>query len=293
MRRCVWIRLLPPCERPWTREPNQFRHPCLIDYVKRHRARLVWAALTLVQNWLAAGRPSFSGRPLGSFEAWSRIMGGILQTAGITGFLENQNEFYESADEDSLAARCFVRVMVGKYQTQPVLAADLVSLAKDCELLSAHRRTRLVWRENLAGGSPGTKVACLIATVLRERAFSNGQSCGDCLPQKERARHTAPATWTTGAGDVDDMFDVDGLPQADGSPLAGDGDSVPAFTRGGTNSQNSQNSPERIYENPEPNIYENRRSELSEFREFLSPSEKGAPQITGDTTESRSDDVSP
>jgi putative DNA primase/helicase len=26
MRRCVWIRLLPPCERPWTREPNEFRH---------------------------------------------------------------------------------------------------------------------------------------------------------------------------------------------------------------------------------------------------------------------------
>jgi hypothetical protein len=97
----------------------------------------------------------------------------------------------------------------------------------------------------------------------------------------------------TGAGDVDDLFGKDDPLQADGSALAGDGDSVPAFTRGGTNSQNSQNSPECIYENPEPNIYENRRSELSEFREFLSPSKKGAPQITGDTTESRSDDVSP
>jgi putative DNA primase/helicase len=79
-----------------------------------------------VQNWLAAGKPSFKGRPLGSFEAWSRIMGGILQAAGIAGFLGNQNEFYESADEDTLAARCFVQVWWERYQNRPVLAADLV-----------------------------------------------------------------------------------------------------------------------------------------------------------------------
>jgi hypothetical protein len=292
MRRCVWIRLLPPCERPWTREPNEFRHSHLIEYVKQHRARLVWAALTLVQNWLAAGKPSFKGRPLGSFEAWSRTVGGILQTAGIAGFLGNQNEFYESADEDTLAARCFVTRWWETYQTQPVLAADLVPSAKECELLSAQaddtglarRLGRWLARNEgrVFDSYRITRAGVQQRAILWKLSPTEGS----------RPRHS-DGDLDTEAGDVDDPFGEDDLLQADGSPLAGDGDSVPAFTRGGTNSQNSQNSPECIYENPEPNIYENRRSELSEFREFLSPSKKGAPQITGDTTESRSDDVSP
>jgi putative DNA primase/helicase len=135
MRRCVWIRLLPPCEKPWMRAPQQFHHPRLLEHVKRNRARIVWAALTLIQHWLSKGRPLYQERPLASFEAWSQIMGGILQVGGIDGFLQNQNEFYETADEDSLIARCFVRAWWERYQTRPVLAADLVPLVKDCELL--------------------------------------------------------------------------------------------------------------------------------------------------------------
>jgi hypothetical protein len=295
MRRCVLIRLLPPCEKPWTRDPQQFRHPRLLEHVKRNRARMVWAALTLIQCWLSKGRPLYQERPLGSFEAWSQIIGGILQAAGIDGFLQNQSEFYETTDEDSLAARCFVRAWWESYQTQSVLAANLVSLARDCELL------------------PGQSAQADEAGLARKlgrwlarnegRVFDSYRITRAGVQQRAILWRLSPTEGTRptygtgdlneGADDVVDMFAVDGLPQANASPLAENGGSVPAFTRGGTNSQNSQNSPERIYENPEPNIYENRRSELSEFREFLSPSEKGAPQITGDTTESRSDDVSP
>jgi hypothetical protein len=290
MRRCVWIRLLPPCERPWTREPNQFRHPCLIEYVKRHRAKLVWAALTLVQNWLAAGRPPFSGRPLGSFEAWSRIMGGILQTAGITGFLENQNEFYEAADEDSLAARCFVQSWWERYQTQSVLAADLVPLAKDCELLSAQ--------------ADDTGLARKLGRWLARnegRVFSNYRITRAGVHQRAILWRLSPTEGTRprygtgdldeGADDVVDIFDVDGLPQANASPLARDGDSVPAFTRGETNSQNSQNSP--INGDTIRAGDTNPANEFCELSEFLSPRQKGGLTSGGDTANSGLTDITP
>jgi hypothetical protein len=289
MRRCVWIRLLPPCERPWTREPNQFRHPCLIDYVKRHRAKLVWAALTMVQNWLASGKPSFSGRPLGSFEAWSRTVGGILQAAGIAGFLENQNEFYESADEDSLTARCFVQSWWETYQIQPVLAAALVSLAKDCELLPAQ--------------SDDPCLARRLGRWLSKnegRVFSNYRITRAGVHQRAILWRLSPTEGTrprystgdldTGAGDVDDPFGEDDPLQADGSPLTGDCDSVPASMRGGTNSPNSLNSP--ISGDTIPGDT-NPASELSELSEFLSPSQKRVLTPTGDNANSGLTDISP
>jgi putative DNA primase/helicase len=92
-RRSIRIRIDPKVDRPWLRQ--EFHHDGLPAWVQAHRADLVWAALTVVRAWLAAGRPQPEIRPLGSYEAWSRIIGGILSHAGLGGFLGNLNEFYE------------------------------------------------------------------------------------------------------------------------------------------------------------------------------------------------------
>jgi hypothetical protein len=56
----------------------------------------------LIRAWLAAGRPEPSTPRLGSYEAWSVVMGGVLEAAGIEGFLSNLAEAYEQSDmEDS------------------------------------------------------------------------------------------------------------------------------------------------------------------------------------------------
>ncbi|MEE8384368.1 MAG: bifunctional DNA primase/polymerase, partial [Dehalococcoidia bacterium] len=91
-RRTVWLRLDARVDRPWQR--TSFRHPDLMAWLARHRHELVWAILVLTQNWIARGMPRWTGRPLGSFESWSRVVGGILQTAGIGGFLANREELY-------------------------------------------------------------------------------------------------------------------------------------------------------------------------------------------------------
>src|SRR5208337_3589644 len=59
--------------------------------------------------WIVAGCPAPKGiKPLGSFEEYSRVIGGILQVAGVKGFLGNADEFYESSDSEGADLRYFV-----------------------------------------------------------------------------------------------------------------------------------------------------------------------------------------
>jgi putative DNA primase/helicase len=97
VRRCVRIRLDAGTDRPWLREG--FRHPDLIGWAIAHRGTLIGAALTLVQAWVARGRPAGT-RTLGTFEEWSRVLGGVLETAQIPGFLANSTTFYEDVTDD-------------------------------------------------------------------------------------------------------------------------------------------------------------------------------------------------
>jgi len=68
-RRTIRVRLDAKVDRPWLRKT--FRHPDLRGWGAKHRGELVWAALTLAQAWLAAGRPE-GHKVLGMFENWSR-----------------------------------------------------------------------------------------------------------------------------------------------------------------------------------------------------------------------------
>lgn len=98
-RRTVRIRLDAAVERPWLRDG--FRHADLVAWVRANRAQVVAALLTLVRAWLAAGRPVGSVR-LGTFEAWSRVVGGVLELAGVEGFLDDR--FADQALADPVEA---------------------------------------------------------------------------------------------------------------------------------------------------------------------------------------------
>jgi hypothetical protein len=68
----------------------------------------------MIRAWIDAGRPAWSGHPLGSFEAWSRIAGGILETCGVTGFMENYAELFETSNADGEAWRRLVHLWAEK-----------------------------------------------------------------------------------------------------------------------------------------------------------------------------------
>jgi hypothetical protein len=105
VRRAVRIRLDSKIDRPWLREG--FRHPNLREYVAKEREKLVFATLVLIQQWIAKGKPEGTNL-LGSFESWSKVIGGILSSAGFEGFLGNLDELYEQSDSEGEAWRILI-----------------------------------------------------------------------------------------------------------------------------------------------------------------------------------------
>jgi hypothetical protein len=131
-RRCVRIRILPKEERPWLRD--NFKHPQLKLWVGGERVRLAHAVLVCLSVWIARGLPVGTAT-LGSFESWAQVMGGILDTIGIPGFLEDTDALYESADLEGHEWREFVDEWWDIYGRDPVPAGDLLHLARERSLL--------------------------------------------------------------------------------------------------------------------------------------------------------------
>lgn len=130
-RRLVRIRLDARTDQPWRRDG--FRHPDLMVWVRANRARLVAACLTLCRAWVAAGRPRASGRGIGSYEAWSQVLGGILEVAGVPGFLGNLEELMEASDTEGGAWRAFIGVWWDRFGTAEVSVTDLLGFAQSAE----------------------------------------------------------------------------------------------------------------------------------------------------------------
>lgn len=132
-RRTIRIRLDAMINQPWLRD--KFRHPKLRDWVDTNRSNLVWAALTLIQNWIAAGCPQpKSSSTLGMFESWSEVMGGILGCAGISGFLGNIIEFYEKADAEGATFRQFVGIWWQRHGGSEVAVSELWTLVSEADI---------------------------------------------------------------------------------------------------------------------------------------------------------------
>jgi hypothetical protein len=113
--------------------------------VQQHRGQLVWACLTIIQRWLSEGRPQPANAPqLGSFEQWSEIMGGILFSAKIDGFLTNIKEFYEKSDTEGAAWRAFLDAWWTKFLDAEVVVSDLFPLAECVDLGKGNDRSQRI-----------------------------------------------------------------------------------------------------------------------------------------------------
>jgi len=122
-RRCFWIRLDAKTSQPYRRD--DFKHPNLLSYVKERRGLLLAALFTLARSWHCAGCPPSKVKPLGSFEGWTQTIGGILEYAGIEGFLGNANELYEQADDESIQWECFLRACKETFGDNAVTSAEV------------------------------------------------------------------------------------------------------------------------------------------------------------------------
>jgi len=136
-RRVIWIRLDAKVEAPEQR--TGFRYSNLIAHVREQRAALVAAALTLCRAWLAAGRPA-GKQIMGSFENYAGVLGGILNVAGIGGFLANADELRRQADTETSEWRGFIEAWWERWHDARVGVSDLATLLWD----AAGKRTDLL-----------------------------------------------------------------------------------------------------------------------------------------------------
>lgn len=106
-----------------TANPNQrrkFKHTDQREWVMSHRIELVQAALTLVQHWIAKGKPIDADAPMiGSYESWCQTMHGILTQADIPGFLGNLDDMVslDKTDWDDIGELIQSLWMIHKEET--------------------------------------------------------------------------------------------------------------------------------------------------------------------------------
>ena len=123
-RRVIRISLNSGLDRPQDRDQETFTHPNLREWVSKNRFDILWAFLVLIQNWISKGCPMFH-KTLGSFEEWSKIVGGILEVNGIHGFLGNLKESFEDFDDEGHVLRAFVSAWYHSFGCSEVGVADL------------------------------------------------------------------------------------------------------------------------------------------------------------------------
>ena len=85
------IDLDPKVERPGDRPPSMFKYD-LDTHLPEHGLRYYYCLMVLVQNWINEGCPEWTGKTLNGFESHGKVIGGILEAAGLCGFLDNRDK---------------------------------------------------------------------------------------------------------------------------------------------------------------------------------------------------------
>jgi hypothetical protein len=114
-----------------------------------------WIATPFSWSWFAAGRPKAKSPVLGSYEGWSTILGGVLEHAGVAGFLGNLGSLYQFADEEAAHWEEFLDTLAGQYGSKPFTTGELVSGLEGDPTLVATLPEELAddWSKRHTGGS--------------------------------------------------------------------------------------------------------------------------------------------
>lgn len=149
IRRCFLIRLDTGMVEPWKRDSFTHEQP---GWTRENRNRLAASLLVLAKAWIANGKPEPDAPNLGSFERWRTVVGGILQHAGVEGFLANLSELQDSEfsedhewsmlleaiyewqqhrDEDQFTARELAEEVEGNLGRTPATPSR-ISQIRDC-----------------------------------------------------------------------------------------------------------------------------------------------------------------
>lgn len=187
-RRAVRIRLDSGRERPFER--TGFRHASIREWALENRAGLVWSALAMIRAWLSGGRV-LSEAHLGSFEGWSATLGGILEVAGIPGFLGNLAELYAQSDDEGRIWRSFLHAWFARFSGDEVLVSALYGLAVEAGIsfgAGSHQAKKVKLGKMLAKQRDRVFDIGQAGAPQTVRIVQAGQSHGACRWKLDRTR---------------------------------------------------------------------------------------------------------
>jgi hypothetical protein len=125
-RRTYLIRLDAEMSRPFERPEEAFKHPELVAWALDHQAEILGALFTLARHWYAIGQPRPKVKNLGGFSYWLRVVGGILEQAGISDFLGNRDVVFEACDDESSDWINFLTALEECFPNQAFTVAQVV-----------------------------------------------------------------------------------------------------------------------------------------------------------------------
>jgi hypothetical protein len=153
-KRTIPIVLQPKTDHPEAR--TDFKHSEVVAHVTRVRIDVLAALLGMIENWKA--RPVFHDQPMGGFDTWSRVCGGILFANGFTAWRTNFDSWVRHANPEGEDLRAFVNAWADRWPDEKKSSRDLVQLAEDLGVFPWVQRSK-----NEAG-----KAVSLSKSVLRK-----------------------------------------------------------------------------------------------------------------------------
>lgn len=203
-RRTILIRMASPLSYPELRQ--NFRHDDLRGWVTNHRIDVLGALLVLMRAWTAAGRPLGANR-LGSFDQWSQMIGGVLQVAGVDGFLANADEMRERGATDDTDMGDHLAELRGHYEDWSFTTAEVAELLRQGRLSA--------WPPRVS--TDDRKVAGSLGYAYRR---VKGRWIGDCMLTQESGRsHNNRRKWQIVERAKPQESGDDGDDGDDGTPL--------------------------------------------------------------------------
>ena len=121
-------------EEPWTR--TGFRHRDLMAWAGQHRGELVHAALTLIQGWIAAGKPA-GARSIGSYEKWAAVIGGVIEHTvgdpGASAFLTGLDSLHADAVSERDERVAFLEAWYSWAPDRTVTTGQIIGALADAD----------------------------------------------------------------------------------------------------------------------------------------------------------------
>ena len=122
-RRAFWVRLGVDREKPETR--TGFKYPMLDQWTLENRIPLMNACLSLIKSWVENGA-KVSNKVLGSYEHWTQIVGGVMENAGIGGFLSKQAD---TESDELVAMRDFCHAVYSDMEDTEFTSKEVFEIA--------------------------------------------------------------------------------------------------------------------------------------------------------------------